>query len=87
MKVRGQVPGYFFQHAEGLPLMRYQFWKLADLVLTRVGVTSMRFGIHSFRIGAASAAAAMGYSSKEIKRLGRWSSDSFCKYVRPLPNV
>ena len=87
LEVRGSGTGYFFQHTDGSPLTRFQFWKLTDLALNKVGVTGLKFGTHSFRIGAASTAAALGYSSDEIKRLGRWSSDCFRRYVRTLPNV
>ncbi len=41
---------------------------------------------HSFRIGAATWAADQGASDDEIKRIGRWSSDSFLKYIR-LPTL
>ncbi|XP_078240222.1 integrase/recombinase xerD homolog [Pogona vitticeps] len=87
VQVRGNTGGYFFQHADGTPLTKYQFWKLTDMALERVGVQGMRFGTHSFRIGAASTAAAMGYDAERIKQLGRWSSGCYSKYIRQLPNV
>ena len=37
---------------------------------------------HSFRIGAASAAASAGYPRWLIQSLGRWSSDCFRSYIR-----
>ena len=37
---------------------------------------------HSFRIGGASAAGAMGFSSAMIQALGRWKGDSFRRYVQ-----
>ena len=40
---------------------------------------------HSFRIGAASAAASTGYPRWLIRSLGRWSSDCFQNYIR-IPN-
>lgn len=57
------------------------------MALERTGIRDMRFGIHSFRIGAASTAAAMGYDVDRIKHLGRWSSKCYSNYIRPLPNV
>lgn len=37
---------------------------------------------HSFRIGGASWAASKGYSSEQIKKMGRWKSDAYKKYIR-----
>lgn len=37
---------------------------------------------HSFRIGAATAAAAAGVSEERIMRMGRWSSAAFRRYIR-----
>jgi hypothetical protein len=37
---------------------------------------------HSFRIGLASMLAALGYSEKDIKAMGRWSSRAWLLYVR-----
>ena len=38
--------------------------------------------MHSFRIGAASTAAALGYNVEDIKWLGRWSSSTYHRYIR-----
>ena len=37
---------------------------------------------HSFRIGAATTAAAAGYPKWAIQTLGRWSSDCYKTYIR-----
>ena len=37
---------------------------------------------HSFRIGGASAAASAGVSDSTIQILGRWSSDTYRRYLR-----
>ena len=37
---------------------------------------------HSFRIGGASAAASAGVSDSVIQILGRWSSDTYRRYLR-----
>nr|XP_020646057.1 uncharacterized protein LOC110077393 [Pogona vitticeps] len=84
---RGAEKGYFFQHADASPLTKYQFWKLTGMALERIGVKNMKFGTYSFRIGAASTAAALGYSVEQIKHIGRWSSNCYHKYVRQIPNV
>ena len=37
---------------------------------------------HSFRIGAASWAAAKGLSGAQIRDFGRWKSNAFLRYIR-----
>lgn len=48
----------------------------------RMGITKNIKG-HSLRIGGASTAARNGVSEEGIKRLGRWKSGSFRRYIRP----
>ena len=43
---------------------------------------SSLYEAHSFRIGAASWAAAKGFSDSQIRLLGRWKSNAFLKYIR-----
>lgn len=86
MEKRGQDEGYFLRHVDKSPLTKYQFWRMTDGALQKVGVQGLRFGTHSFWIGAASTAAALGYSPEEIRNIGRWSSASYKKYIRNLPN-
>ena len=40
---------------------------------------------HSFRIGAATSAAAAGIPDHAIKMLGRWDSSAYLLYVRTPP--
>ena len=42
---------------------------------------------HSFRIGGASAAASAGIPNSTIQILGRWSSDSYRRYLRMSDNM
>ena len=37
---------------------------------------------HSFRIGAATWAAAKGFTDTQIRQLGRWKSNAFLNYIR-----
>ncbi|XP_067323906.1 uncharacterized protein [Anolis sagrei] len=83
--IRGSTPGYFFCHQHGGPLTKYQFWTLTAKALKLLGLGHLKFGTHSFRIGAASTAANLGYDSVSIKTLGRWRSEAYKGYVRPVP--
>lgn len=73
LEVRGQSAGFLFQHSDGSLLTKYHFWAITERALEALGLKGMRFATHSFRIGAASMAAAMGYSVPSIQGIGRWS--------------
>ncbi|XP_067323426.1 integrase/recombinase xerD homolog isoform X2 [Anolis sagrei] len=81
---RGNKPGPLFIHGDGAPLTKYQFWTVTSKALEALGIKGQKFGTHSFRIGAASAAAAIGYDAAKIKALGRWKSGTYRTYVRPV---
>ena len=80
--VRGSVPGPLFQHLNGVPVTRTEFDEWLARVIKYCGLDSTRYKGHSFRIGAASHAAASGYSNTQIRLLGRWQSDAFKRYIR-----
>ena len=50
--------------------------------LAKAGVDPTHFSGHSFRIGAASTAAAKGVAESTVQTLGRWASDSYKRYIR-----
>ena len=66
-------------------LTRQRLNHLIRDLASRCGVESQRYSSHSFRIGAASAAAAAGIPDWRIQTLGRWSSDCYRRYIR-LPS-
>ncbi|XP_070586874.1 uncharacterized protein [Erythrolamprus reginae] len=80
---RGSYPGPLFCHASGDPLTRYQFWAVTTKALARMGLDPKLYGTHSFRIGAASFAAEVGFSPPDIRAVGRWRSTAFRAYIRP----
>ncbi|XP_015262016.1 PREDICTED: uncharacterized protein LOC107106395, partial [Gekko japonicus] len=70
-QIGGEGAGYKFgRHEDGSPLTKHQFWTVTTRALAKLGLSGVRFGTHSFRIGAASTAAALGYSPPDIQRLG-----------------
>lgn len=78
----GDRKGPLFQHESGLPLTQYQFWAVLRKALRAAGLPERDYGTHSFRIGAASAAAELGFGSHELQRLGRWKSGAYKSYIR-----
>lgn len=69
------------------PLLRGTFISYLKDTLTRVGIDNRDYNGHSFRIGAATSAAAAGVEDHVIQTLGRWSSDCYIRYIRIDPSV
>ena len=72
----------FFMMPSHLPLTRCDFALHLGQVLQCIGLGQAYIRPHSFRIGAATAAAKAGVPDHLIKTLGRWSSDSYQRYIR-----
>ena len=85
-RIQGAGQEYFFIHRDSSPLTKYQFWRMTDLALNKVGMQGLKFSTHSFRIRAASIAAGLGCHVEDIKRIGLWSSN-YCRYIRTSPNI
>lgn len=64
------------------PLSRNAFLTLLNTVLVCIGESNTDIKGHSFRIGAATAAAAANVEDHLIKTLGRWNSDCYQRYIR-----
>lgn len=80
--VRPSTGVQWLVHEDGSPLTRFQFWAVLKLSLERLGLRSADYGTHSFRIGAATSAAARGLPAAAIQDLGRWKSSAYKSYVR-----
>lgn len=65
----------------GSPLTRPDFLSLLKQTLIAAGFTDSRYTGHSFRIGAATSAASARIEDHLIKTMGRWASDSYCRYI------
>ncbi len=82
LNFRSSKPGYLFCWSDGPGVSFSAFRSFLSRALRAAGILGERVTAHSFRIGAATHAASSGMSPAEIKAIGRWASDAFCKYVR-----
>ena len=79
---RGTSAGAFFCFSGGAPLSKSRFVAMVRSALARAGVPVSDYSGHSFRIGAATAAAEAGIPDSTIQALGRWTSSAFLRYIR-----
>ena len=82
LQFRGTSPGFIYVNPDNTLLTRQQFHQMLSRALRDCGLDPNHFNTHSFRIGAATNAAAMGLSPLQIRDMGRWKSDAFLKYIR-----
>ena len=85
LQTRPQCEGPLFCHLDGRPLTRNQFSVVLKKALATNDIGYKLYNTHSFRIGAATTAAALGYSEETIKLAGRWSSNAYKSYIHSLP--
>lgn len=81
IKLRGTSPGPLFRYTDAKAISRSQFNKILKQALESNGITA-HIKPHSFRIGAATSACAVGIPDDTIQRLGRWKSDAYKRYIR-----
>ena len=67
---------------DGSPLVRNDFNTVLKRCVGFVDLPVQFFSAHSFRIGAATSAAMLGVSDAMIRNMGRWSSNTFKRYIR-----
>ena len=56
--------------------------RLTRMLMASIGEAPSQFGLHSYRIGGATALFAAGATPLTIRMMGRWSSDCYRLYVR-----
>lgn len=83
---RGSKPGPLFQWQDGSPLTKSRFVEEVRSALSAANLPAKDFAGHSFRIGAATTAATMGFDDSTIQTLGRWKSSSYLLYIRLEPH-
>ena len=74
--------GPLFAFRDGRPLTRQRFVVAVRRALDSAGVDAKKYAGHSFRIGAATTAAAKGFEDSTIQTLGRWKSLAYLDYIR-----
>ena len=69
------------------PLSWEQLTRALRMLLQLAGYDQNSYASHSFRIGAATTAAAAGLPTWLIKAMGRWSSDAYQSYIHCPANT
>ena len=82
MVARGGCQGPLFVFRDGKYLTRPRFVGEVKEALGKAGIDLTGYSGHSFRSGAATAAAAKGISDSTIKMLGRWKSEAYQLYIK-----
>lgn len=77
-----RAPGYLSGSPVLLARCFANFTKTLSDALHYCNLDVERYKSHSFRIGAASWAAAKGMSDAQIRAFGRWKSNAFLRYIR-----
>lgn len=79
---RGSSPGPLFCLPGVIPVSSFTFSSIFNTCLVWSNYHHLPIKPHSFRIGAATWAAANGYTENQIQAMGRWNSNAFKKYIR-----
>lgn len=82
LSVRPPRPGALFLLESGHPLTPRLFSQYLSQACLHASLDASKIKPHSFRIGAATTAAALGIPTDTIQRMGRWSSHAFQRYIR-----
>lgn len=77
MRRHGPSKGPLFLDSEGNPYTIQKFRSRLAQVVRVAGLQSWGITPHSFRVGAATSAAALGIPEETIQRMGHWSSRAF----------
>jgi hypothetical protein len=75
--------GSLFLFHNSNTLTRELFIKFTRTCLARIGIDTSNFSGHSYRAGGATTAALSGLNDLQIRRLGRWKSNTYHRYIRP----
>lgn len=79
---RPKINGSLFCHLDHKLLTRLQVSTVLKAAIKFLNLNPDDYNTHSFRIGAATSFSQLGKSDDEIKKLGRWKSGTFSRYIR-----
>ena len=82
LAARGTTPGPLFCSVDLEPVTTSMFNGWLDRSLRHCSLASLSIKSHSFRIGAATHSASLGFTDIQIQKMGRWKSNAFRKYIR-----
>lgn len=80
--LRGVNSGSLFIDSNKEPISVARFRSELARVVQAANLASRGITPHSFRVGAATSAAALGIPEETIQRMGRWSSRAFMRYIK-----
>ena len=80
LALRGKKSGPLFVK-NNKPISKRLFSAQLKQVLSLIGEGSKAISSHSFRIGAATHWVNAGHTDAQIKRMGRWKSNAFLRYL------
>ena len=87
LSLHGSAPRPLFMFSDGRPLTQQQLLSSVQSILHGAGYSGSYSG-HSFRIGAATTAAARRVPDHLIKTFGRWSSNVYRIYIQtPVSSI
>ena len=82
MRLGGSHDSPLFIDSKGNAVSRDFFIRHLKMIMSRLGFDQAEFSGHSLRIGAATTASNTHVQDHLIKIMGRWTSDSYCRYIR-----
>ena len=85
LKVRGDYDGptdQFFIFRDGSPATPQHVRVLLKECLQNIGLDPFLYGFHSFRVGRTTDLIKYHYSIEEVKRMGRWHTNTVFRYIR-----
>ena len=72
----------FFIFRDGSNVKAENARQVLKTCLTNIGLNANNYGMHSLRVGRTTDLIKYNYSLEEVKRMGRWRSNTIYKYIR-----